>query len=129
MPAEYIKTFVADAAVRGNRIIAFHASKQAAIEGASNTAVLIGVSTSTGASAGREVDIVQAGPAEVVAGGNLIRGAQVTSDDQGRAVALPAPGAVAVTVKTIGQVQAAAVEGDIVSINVVPGLVYIPASA
>ena len=37
-----IKAHTADAAIRGNRIVAFHASKQAAIEGASNTAALIG---------------------------------------------------------------------------------------
>lgn len=129
MPAEYIKSFVADAAIRGNRIVAFHASKQAAIEGASNTAVLIGVSTSTGAPAGGVVDVVQAGPTEVVAGGNLSRGAYVTSDSQGRAVALPAPGAEAVTVSVIGQVQVPAVEGDIVLINVAPSLLYIAASA
>ena len=128
MPAEYIKPFVAGAAIRGNRIVAFHSSKQTAIEGASNSAALIGVSTSTGAAPGGVVDVVQAGPAEVVAGGILARGALVTSDDQGRAVALPAPGASAVTVKTIGQVQSAAVENDIVPINVVPGLVYIPAT-
>ncbi|MFZ5739640.1 MAG: DUF2190 domain-containing protein [Pseudomonadota bacterium] len=128
MPAEYIKSFVADAAVRGYRIVAFHASKQAAIEGASNTAVLIGVSTSTGASARGPLDVVQVGPAEVVVGGNLSRGAFVTSDSQGRAVALPAPGAEAVTVSVIGQVQVAAVEGDIAPINVAPFLLYIPAS-
>lgn len=128
MSRELIKSFVADAAIRGNRIVAFHATKQAAIEGASNVAALIGVSTSTGAGAGGVVDAVQQGEAEVEAGGNLVRGNFVTSDGQGRAVALPAPSGAAVTVRVIGQVQASAVEGDIVPIVVSPGLVFIPAS-
>ncbi|MBB5046785.1 hypothetical protein HNR60_001533 [Rhodopseudomonas rhenobacensis] len=129
MSCELIKGFVADAAIRGNRIVAFHATKQAVIEGASNVAPLTGVSTSTGAKAGGVVDAVQLGLTEVVAGGVLARGAQVTSDVEGRAVALPAPAAAAVTVRTIGQVQAAAVEGDIVPIVVSAGSVFIPASA
>ncbi|KPF98814.1 hypothetical protein IP86_10830 [Rhodopseudomonas sp. AAP120] len=124
-----IKAHTADAAIRGNRIVAFHASKQAAIEGASNTAALIGVSTLPGAPKDGVVDVVQSGPAEVVLGGNVDRGAQVTSDDQGRAVALPAPAVAAKTVRTIGQVQTSGVEGDIVPIIVSAGALYIPASS
>lgn len=123
-----IKALTADAAIRGNRIVAFHASKQAAIEGASNTAALIGIATLPGAAVGGVVDVVQHGPAEVVLGGNLDRGALVTSDDQGRAVALPAPAAAAKTVRTIGQIQLSGVEGDIVPIIVSAGAVYVPAS-
>ncbi|NEW96924.1 DUF2190 domain-containing protein [Rhodopseudomonas sp. BR0G17] len=129
MSAELIKSFVADAAIRGYRICAFHASKQAAIEGASNTAALIGVSTSTGAKAAGVVDIIQSGLGEVTLGGNVGRGALVTSDDQGRAVVVPAPAVAAKTVRTIGQVQASGVEGDIVPIVLAPGAVYVPASS
>lgn len=128
MPAELIKSFIADAAIRSNRIVAFHPSRQAAIEAASAVAALIGVSTSVGAIAGGPVDVVQQGPTDVLAGGTLARGAFVTSDDQGRAVAIPARGAQAVTVAVIGQVMATAVEGDIVPIMVAPSLVYVPAS-
>ncbi|PZA12460.1 DUF2190 domain-containing protein [Rhodopseudomonas palustris] len=128
MSRELIKSFVADAAIRGYRIAAFHATKQAVVEAASNVAAVIGISTSTGAKAGGVVDVVQQGLAEVVAGGVLARGAEVTSDAEGRAVALPAPSGTAKTVRTIGQVQAAAVEGDVVPIVVSAGSVFIPAS-
>ena len=128
MSADLIKSFIADAAIRGFRIVAFHASKHAVIEGASNTSALIGVSTSTGGKAGSVVDVVQSGLGEVVLGGNVARGALVTSDDQGRAVALPAPAAAAKTVRTIGAVQASGVEGDIVPILLAPSAVYVPAS-
>ncbi|MBK5957399.1 hypothetical protein CCR97_04140 [Rhodoplanes elegans] len=129
MTEPLIKSFTADAAIRGNRLVAFHASKHAAIEAASNTAVGLGVSTSTGAKAAGQVDVIQLGLAEVVAGGNLTRGARVTSDDQGRAVVVPAPAVAAATVTVFGIVQAAAVEGDIVPILVAPSAVYVPASA
>lgn len=124
-----IKAHTAAAAIRGNRIVAFHASKQAAIEGASNTAALIGVATLPGAADGGVVDVVQHGLTEVVLGGNVDRGALVTSDDQGRAVALPAPAVAAKTVRTIGQIQLSGVEGDIVPIIVSAGAVYVPASS
>lgn len=129
MTEPLIRSFVADADIRGNRIAAFHASKQAAIEAASNVAVVLGVTTSPGAKAAGIVDVIQLGRAEVVAGGNLSRGARVTSDAEGRAVAIPAPGAAAVTVTVVGVVQTPAAEGDIVEIVVAPSAVYVPASA
>lgn len=129
MAEPLIRSFVANADIRGNRIAAFHATKQAAVEASANTAALLGVSTSPGASAGAMVDVVQLGLAEVVAGGNLARGVRVTSDAEGRAVAVPAPGAQAATVSVVGTVQAAAAEGDIVEIVVAPSAVYVPASA
>ena len=128
MTEPLIKSFVADAAIRGNRIVTFHATKQAAIEAASNAAPILGVSTSPGAKAAGMVDVVQLGLAEVVLGGAVDRGSQVTSDAEGRAVALPAPAATAKTVRTVGQVQASGVEGDIVPIVVAAGAVYVPAS-
>jgi hypothetical protein len=129
MAEPLIRSFLANADIRGHRIVAFHATKQAATEAASNTAALLGVSTSPGASAGAMVDVVPLGLSEVVAGGNLVRGARVTSDAEGRAVAVPAPGAQAVTVSVVGIVQAAAAEGDIVEIVVAPSAIYVPASA
>jgi hypothetical protein len=129
MSEPLIKSFVADAAIRGNRIVAFHATKQAGVEAAAATAVMLGVSSAPGAKAGGVVDVTQLGLAEVVAGGNLARGARVTSDAEGRAVAVPAPAAQAVTVSVVGNVQAAAAEGDVVEIVVAPSAVYVPASA
>lgn len=128
MSEPLIRSFVTAAAVRGNRIVAFHASQQAAIEAPSNVASMLGVSTSPGAPSGGIADVVQLGRAEVVAGGNLARGARVTSDAEGRAVVVPVPGAAAVTVSVIGIVQAPAAEGDIVEIVVAPSAVYVPAA-
>lgn len=104
--------FTAGAAILPRRFVKFSADRTV-IQATAATDAIIGVSDSLGAAAaGDRVDIYQAGTQlEVVAGGNITRGAEITSDANGKAVAAaPAAGA---TCRTAGIAQASYVADDV----------------
>ncbi|CAN7258647.1 hypothetical protein [Brucella pseudogrignonensis] len=109
----HIKTFVAAGAIGHRRLVKFTANDgEVALATAATDKIAGVVDFPSGAKAGERIDVVLFGPAEVVAGGAIIPGAEFTAGAAGVAVAAaPASGASAVTA---GFVMTAAASGDFV---------------
>lgn len=112
-------------AVAARRICVHGASDGLAAQAAAGTALLIGVSTDIPAADGQPFDIIRAGFAPVEYGGNVSRGAPLTADAQGRAVAATIPPTA--TTYIIGYAEEAGVLGDIGSTFIAPAV--LPVSA
>lgn len=105
------KGFRAGAAVPRRRIVKFGADNVSVLIGAAATDLLLGISAEIDADAGQPCDIHLQGIASVEFGGNVTRGDLLTSDANGRAVAVaPAAGA---NVRSIGIALASGVANDI----------------
>lgn len=112
------KTLIAGAAVAKNRIVKFGTSDTAAIQAAAATDASIGVSDNLGAASGEPFDVIIDGIALVEYGGNVTRGAVLTSDADGKAVtAAPTGGA---EHRIIGIAMVSGVSGDIGSVRISP---------
>lgn len=107
-----IKNYVAEAAITARRIVKTGATDYAVLMAAAATDAIIGVADELGqATVNGRVDIVQAGIADVEFGGTVARGALVTADATGKAVAAaPAAGA---NNRVLGIALVSAVSGDI----------------
>jgi hypothetical protein len=94
MPAPtQIKTFRAGGAIAERTLVKFGANDDEVVQAAAATDLIIGVCVQPGgAASGARCDVVIDGIAEVLCGGAITRGAAVTSDAAGKAVAA-APGA------------------------------------
>lgn len=113
-----IKNYLAGDGVAAYRIVAFSADNTV-VQAAAATDAMIGVSDNLAKLTGERVDITLSGLAEVMFGGTVARGALVTSDADGKAVAAaPAAG---VNNRVIGVAMVAAVSGDIAPILIQPG--------
>lgn len=111
-------TFDAGAAITKRRIVKPGAADLAVVQGAAATDFLIGVSTDVDSDSGDHVDVILSGVAEVEYGGNVTRGALLTSDADGKAVvAAPAAGA---NNRVIGIAVISGVSGDIGSVLISP---------
>jgi hypothetical protein len=115
-----VKAFKAEAAVTKRRIVKFGAADTAVLLGAASTDLSIGVSTEIDSAIGEPCDVIMSGIAEVEYGGTIARGAKVTSDATGKAVAA-APGA-GVNAQVIGFATVSGVAGDIGSVMVSPSV-------
>ena len=106
------KTYLAGAAIARRRIIKFDAIDGQVLQAAAATDASFGVSDmSADFVAGDRVDIRLTGVAEVDVGGAITRGALITSDASGKAVAAaPAAGS---NVRIIGIAMASYVAGDV----------------
>lgn len=113
------KSYAAGGAIGANLIVKFSADYTVVVAGAA-TDLLIGVTTEIDAASGERVDIIHGGIADVKAGGTISRGALVTSDAAGKAVAA-APSA-GVNNYVIGRALIAAADGDIVPVLLTPGI-------
>lgn len=83
----FIKSFRADAAIAPHRAVKPGATDGSNALNVLATTAIIGVSDSIGAKAAGDInDVVVAGYATVEYGGNVTRGALLTSDTSGRAV-------------------------------------------
>lgn len=106
-----IKNFIAETAVAAYRIVKHGSTDDYVVQGAAVSDKLIGVCGQVAGDAGKRVDIVLLGTAEVEYGGNVARGDLLTSDSSGRAVAAaPAGGA---NNRIIGVAMVSGVSGDI----------------
>ena len=107
------KNYLAGAAINPYRIVKFGADDDHVIQGAAATDDLIGVVDQPRAAAAAEerVDVIHVGIADIEYGGNITRGALITSDATGRAVAA-SPGA-GVNHAVIGRAVQSGVLGDI----------------
>jgi len=114
------KSKLAGAAITKHRIVKFGADDDHVIQGAAATDSLIGVCEAVGAAAAEDrVDFIVAGIADVEYGGTVTRGALLTSDASGKAVAAaPATG---VNNRIIGVALVSAVDGDIGPMSIQPG--------
>lgn len=115
--------FKAGGAIPARRILKHGTANGEAVLAAAAGDSLIGVSTNVASVAGATVDVVRTGLAEVEFGGAVTRGAAVTSDANGRAVAAaPAAGS---NVRILGFAEETCANGDIgtvlLSIGVMQG--------
>lgn len=105
------KAFRAETAVGKRLIVKFGSTDDFVVQGAAATDNMIGVSAEIDAAAGEVCDVHLAGIADVVFGGTVVRGAKLTADASGRAVAAaPAAG---VNAQIVGIAMCSAVVGDI----------------
>lgn len=113
---ELIKSVIAETAVAAYRIVKFGSADDKVVQATASTESYVGVSNNLGGDAGKRVDIVLSGVAEVEYGGNVARGDYLTSDANGKAVtANPAAG---VNANTIGTAMASGAAGDIGSVDI-----------
>lgn len=106
--------FTATTAVAGCRIVKHGAADGAVVQATAATEEFAGVADAQGAAAGGILDVHVAGTATVEYGGPVTRGARLTADANGKAIAAaPAAGA---TVEIIGRALVSGVAGDRVDI-------------
>jgi hypothetical protein len=121
----FTKSYKAGATINKNRIVCFGADDAHVIQGAAATDALIGVVDIPGPAgstsvAEERVDVIRGGEADIEAGGTITRGAPITADSVGRAVAAaPAAG---VNNRIIGFAMNSAVSGDIFPAMIQPGV-------
>lgn len=127
MPAEFVKSYKAAAAIGGNLIAKWSAPTTATTvtTAAAATDPLAGITDSQGAASGGMADLVLAGPAELRLGGAVATGDQLTSDAAGKGVKCnPAAGTKAAY---IAFALAPGVADDIIPVRVQPGFLTTPA--
>jgi len=116
---DLIKAFKAGAAIAAYRIVKFGDDDDHVIQAAAATDTQIGVTGKLGADAAEDViDITLTGAAKVEYGGSVTRGALLTADANGKAVAAaPAAG---VNNAVIGRALKSGSSGDIGSVLLAP---------
>lgn len=112
--------FRAGGAITKRRILTDGAADGVAIQAAGSTARLLGVSTDIDTASGGVVDAIRNGLADVEYGGTVTRGAALTADSSGRAIAATLP--IAANTYIIGFAEVSGVLGDIGSVHIAPGL-------
>lgn len=111
----------AGAAIAAYTIVKPDATAGQVVAAAAAADKAIGVTTDVAASAGERADVIMLGDAKVVAGAAFADGDLLMSDASGRAIVAAA--AAGANVRTIGVArEAASAAGDIVEINVQPGV-------
>ena len=120
----FIKSYVAAAAVLGNRIVSFaDAANDSTVETASAaTDPILGVSDRLGADAGGMLDVHRGGLIDVQLGGTVTAGMPLTADADGKAVAAAA--ATGTTVRIVGYADEPGVADDIIKFMWAPGLLH-----
>lgn len=120
-----IKSFPATTAIEPYRIAKATGDRKVG-QAAANTDRLVGVTGQLATAIGEMADLTQVGWGELKLGGNVSFGDRLTSDAQGRGVAVASVGNT--VVQTIGIAQADGVQDDIIPVLVVPGLQSKPAA-
>jgi len=114
-----VKTFVAEGGVVAHTLVKAGSADGLVAEAAAAGDSVIGVSTILDSSDTERCDVVVAGIAEVIFGGNVAMGDLLTSDSSGQAVvAAPAAGT---NNRIIGQAMTSGVSGDIGSVLISTG--------
>lgn len=105
------RAYTAGGAIAAFRIVKLGSNDGEVVQAAAATDALVGVCESVGPASGERCDIVTVGVADVEFGGSVTRGALLTSDANGKAVAAaPAAG---VNNRIIGTALVSASSGDI----------------
>ena len=99
-------------------LVKFGADDDTVSQATASTEDLIGVAQHVTSAAGEEVRVMLSGISRVVLGGSVTRGGLITSDANGKGVAI---GAVAGTnYNAIGRALASGVSGDIIPVALLP---------
>lgn len=106
---------VAGAAVEPFRIVKFSDADGKYIQAAAATDLLVGVSESLAAAEGERIDVCRIGIAAVRYGGTVVRGQKLTSDADGKAVAVTKDGD-----QVIGTAEVSGVANDIGAVLLAP---------
>ena len=112
------KNAKAEAAVAAFTIVKFGAADGQVLPAAAATDKLVGVTTDIPAALNERCDYITNGRAEVLYGGAVTRGDQLTADASGRAVTA-APGA-GVNNRIIGLAAVSGVLGDVGAVDIFP---------
>lgn len=114
------KGYTAGGAITKHRILKFGAADGVVLQAAAATDLLVGVQSELSVASGERASAAMVGNIEDVEyGGNVTRGAWLTSDADGKAIAAaPASGA---NVNVIGQAEISGVSGDIGRVIICPG--------
>ena len=107
--------YLAAGAIAARRIVKHGAADGAALQAAATTESFIGVSTNIPAASGERVDVYREGVVPVEYGGEVARGAPLTSDADGKAITA-APTAAALA-QVIGYAEVSGSAGDIGSVH------------
>lgn len=107
---ELIHNFTAGGAIGAHRIVKFSSADTEVLQATAATESLIGVTTEVGSSSGERCDVILSGVAEVEYGGGVTRGARLTTDASGKAVAASAGN------RIIGIAMVSGSSGDIGSV-------------
>jgi hypothetical protein len=102
--------FVAGGAIGANRIVKFGSGDTTVLQATAATESLLGVTTEIAALITERCDVILSGVAEVEYGGVVTRGARLTADADGKAVAASAGN------RVIGIAMVSGVSGDIGSV-------------
>jgi hypothetical protein len=113
------KPYTAGGTVNPRRIVKFGSADGVVVQATGVADLLVGVSADLGSASGERQDVFMAGNiVEVDCGGTIARGAPVTSDANGKAVAAaPAAG---VNNNCIGFAEVSGVSGDVITVIVQP---------
>lgn len=111
----------AGAAVTRYRIVKNGSSDNTVIHATSGASALVGITGQLGADSGDRVDVCRSGIEPVELGGTVTRGAWLTSDANGKAVAATIVAGTAVHV--IGQAEIAGVSGDLINCRIQPTVI------
>jgi len=111
-----IKTFIAPAAIAGRMLVTFGAADGKVAEASAVSDPLLGVAEQIGSRDNDRVDVIVAGIAEVVAGGNITRGDSLTANASGQAIT-----SVAGTDRIVGLALQSGVANDIIDVLIAQG--------
>ena len=109
----FIKSYRADAAIAKHRIVVAGAADASVAQAAAATGAIMGVNASLAATTGQVTDVIVGGYATVEYGGNVTRGAPLTSDGSGRAIVATTAGQ-----RLIGFAVLAGASGDLGTVDV-----------
>lgn len=110
------KAYTAGAAIGANRIVKFGTSDDEVIQSAAATDNHIGVGPAFAVDSGERMDVTLDGIAEVVCGGTVTRGADLTANATGQAVAAAATNSI------IGRALQSGVSGQIIPVHLSHGM-------
>jgi hypothetical protein len=113
------KSYKAEAAVAGRRIVKFGTADNQVIQAAAVADLSVGIAERVGAAINEQCDVIVAGIAECQAGGAITRGDFLTSDATGKALAsAPAAG---VNNRVVGIALASGVLDDFIPVLLAQG--------
>lgn len=111
-----IKSFIAPAAVAGRTLVTFAAADGEVAEASAVSDPLLGIAEQIGSRDNDRVDVIVAGIAEAVAGGNITRGDALTANASGQVVTSAAG-----TDRIIGLALQSGVANDIIDVLIAQG--------
>lgn len=116
---ETVRNYTSGAAIAARRIVKFDSTDGVVIQAAAATDAMVGVSDLGCTASGDRLDIIRSGLVPVEYGGTITRGALLTADSNGKAVAAaPSAGA---NVRVIGIAEVSGVSGDVGLVMLEPG--------